>query len=328
MEAGMTTQERYSKVSRRIWDDERFRDKLSPIPPSAQGLFLRLLTAPECTVIPGLFRAHEGGLADSLGWSREQFRERFGELFREGMAKADWKAGLVWLPNAIKRDPPSNGNMVAGWAKEWNELPECGLKREAYQYLKRFLEGLGKGFSEPFAERWRNPSPNQEQEQEQEQEQDPPIAPQGASEPEGDPWGLTPGCPETSSDGAPSRTVVPKQTNAAIVRRVFEAWKLDTGHHRATLDPKRHRRIEARLREGLTEQDLLDAIEGRHRDPWLMGTDPKSPRVFDEIDTLFRDAAQIERLRDLRRNPPPPTLVRSAGQPRGAAALAMLTEEP
>jgi hypothetical protein len=96
---------------------------------------------------------------------------------------------------------------------------------------------------------------------------------------------------------------------AAVARRVFEAWKLDTGHHRATLDQKRQRRIEARIREGLTEQDLLDALEGRRSDPWLMGTDPKSPRVFDEIDTLFRDAAQVERLRDLRRGPAGPGAV-------------------
>jgi len=90
---------------------------------------------------------------------------------------------------------------------------------------------------------------------------------------------------------------------ATVARRVFEAWKLDTGHHRANPDAKRLRRIEARLRDRFTEQDLLDALEGRHSDPWLMGTDPKSTRVFDDIDTLFRDAAQVERLRELRRGP-------------------------
>jgi len=87
---------------------------------------------------------------------------------------------------------------------------------------------------------------------------------------------------------------------ATVARRVFESWKLDTGHHRANPDAKRLRRIESRLRDGFTEQDLLDVLEGRRLDPWLMGTDPKSPRVFDEIDTLFRDAAQVERLRDLK----------------------------
>lgn len=107
-------------------------------------------------------------------------------------------------------------------------------------------------------------------------------------------------------DRDPARAAAPPSAPrpepiAAIARRVFEAWKLDTGHAKAVLDAKRQRRIEARLREGFTEQDLLDALEGRHSDPWLMGTDPKSPRLFDEIDTLFRDAAQVEKLRDLRR---------------------------
>lgn len=148
--------------------------------------------------------------------------------------------------------------------------------------------------------------------------EDPPVAPQGGAEHESDPWGITP--PEQ-----PDQSRAKPEPIAAIARRVFEAWKLDTGHAKAVLDAKRQRRIEARLREGFTEQDLLDALEGRHSDPWLMGTDPKSPRLFDEIDTIYRDAAQVEKLRDLRRNPPSaPT--RSA-EPRGLAALRTLTIE-
>jgi hypothetical protein len=132
---------------------------------------------------------------------------------------------------------------------------------------------------------------------------DPPVAPQGGAEYESDPWGITP--PEQ-----PDQSRAKPEPIATVARRIFEAWKLDTGHAKAVLDAKRQRRIEARLREGFTEQDLLDALEGRHSDPWLMGTDPKSPRLFDEIDTLYRDAAQVEKLRDLRRG-----VVTVAGRP-------------
>ena len=86
---------------------------------------------------------------------------------------------------------------------------------------------------------------------------------------------------------------------AAEARRVFEAWKLDTGHVRATLDRKRQVRIEARLREGSTADELILAITHRRNDPWLMGTAEGATRVFDGIETLLRDAAQVERLRDL-----------------------------
>lgn len=82
------------------------------------------------------------------------------------------------------------------------------------------------------------------------------------------------------------------------VQRVFEAWRQDTGHARAILDAKRAERIRARLNEGFTADELILAITHRHNDPWLMGKG-NSPRVFDEIKTLLRDAAQVERLRDL-----------------------------
>ena len=82
------------------------------------------------------------------------------------------------------------------------------------------------------------------------------------------------------------------------VKRVFEAWKHDTGHHRAKLSPERSSRIRSRLREGFTPEELIRAITHRHHDPWLMGENP-SGKVYDGIKTLLRDAEQAERLRDL-----------------------------
>lgn len=84
----------------------------------------------------------------------------------------------------------------------------------------------------------------------------------------------------------------------AVVKRVFEFWKQDTGHTRALLDRKRGRRILARLREGFTPERLITAITNRRNDDWLMGRGD-SPRVFDELETLLRDAAQVERLERL-----------------------------
>lgn len=84
----------------------------------------------------------------------------------------------------------------------------------------------------------------------------------------------------------------------SAVRRVFDAWQQDTGHHRAILDRKRGRRILSRLREGFTPERLIAAITHRRNDPWLMGKG-NSPRVYDDIDVLLRDAAQVERLERL-----------------------------
>lgn len=162
---------RYRKVDVRMWTDERFR-RLSSPPPNGQSLFQYLITGRETSSIPGLFEAREVALADRLNWPLEGLREAFREVFREGMAEADWSAGLIWVPNAIKYNRPESPNVVRSWSVVWDELPECELKTKAYQHLLGFMEGLSKGFREAFAEACGKPlwkaMANQEQEQEQE----------------------------------------------------------------------------------------------------------------------------------------------------------------
>ncbi|MFV8925453.1 replication protein [Serratia fonticola] len=82
---------------------------------------------------------------------------------------------------------------------------------------------------------------------------------------------------------------------------VFEFWKATHNHPTSKLDDKRRKRITARLSEGYPVDDLLAAISGALYDPWLMGKNPGNKR-YDGIETLLRDAAQVERLRDLSGN--------------------------
>jgi hypothetical protein len=124
----------------------------------------------------------------------------------------------------------------------------------------------------------------------------------------------------TPEDSGPTPTTVgPKQSKAKQmqskgstnkaratpeqVRLVFDAWREETDHPGAKLDKKRTARIKARLAEGFTPERLVNAIQGRRYDSWLMGQG-KSPRVFDDIDTLLRDASQVERLEHLYRDKP------------------------
>lgn len=162
---------KYSKVTRKIWRSPDFQS-LSPMPPSGQGLFLYLLTCPELTAIPGVILAGKAALAEALGWSPKAFEEAFDEGFRKGMAKADWKLRLVWLPNALRHNAPESPNVVRHWGKAFDELPECDLKVSIFQSVREFMEGLGQGFAKAFREAFREPSPNQEHEPEQEQEQE------------------------------------------------------------------------------------------------------------------------------------------------------------
>ncbi len=167
---------RYRKVDVRMWRDERVR-RLTSGGPNGRECWQFLLTNPHTSNIPGLYAAYPETLAAELRWSPKGFLEAFGELFREGLAKADWTAGLVLIPGAIKYNEPENPNVVKGWRATWDELPECPLKAEAYQHLKGYLEGYRKGFAEVFAKACGKGMANQEQEQEQEQDKSEPVPP-------------------------------------------------------------------------------------------------------------------------------------------------------
>lgn len=177
---------RYRKVEVKTWVDNKFR-QLSPMPPSGRGLWLFLMTGPFTGPIPGLFRAGRAAMAEELEWDIEAFDEAFREVSSQGMAKADFKERLIWLPNALKHNKPESPNVVRSWRDEIELLPECDLKNEAIASIRNHLMALGAAYLQAFdeiltdenkpspkASRKASPktTPNQEQEQEQEQEED------------------------------------------------------------------------------------------------------------------------------------------------------------
>jgi hypothetical protein len=173
---------RYRMLDVRIWCDKKFRS-LTPIKPSGQALFLYLLSNPHTTSIPGLYRAGAGAMAEELAWSLIGFQRALKEVMTQGLVKADLKARVIFIPNAIKYNKPQSPNVVRSWAVHWDEIPECALKNEAYYKLESFIRGLGKAFALAFTETLHQyevkdskqsrakPCSNQEQEQEQEQEE-------------------------------------------------------------------------------------------------------------------------------------------------------------
>ena len=280
---------RYRKVSTRIWADDRFL-RLSKSQPSAQTLFLYLITGPHCTNLPGLFVAGEAMLAEALGWELKGFREAFRELFREGstggsdtvhehpLAMADWDTRLIFLPRAIRHNAPENPNVVKGWKATWSELPECQLKAFAHDVfaveLKRigdghaaafaatierpkgFGKGFGKGLADGSGNGLGNRMPNQEQEQEQEQEKNLVLF---AGAPSG-------GAQEKAPRGRP-----PKDTPEIVTDR--ERW-LARARALVGLTPEESpegkalcvRFAQVRKKRGVDQ--LMRALEGLEGDPW------------------------------------------------------------
>jgi len=179
---------RYRKIEVRTWSDEKFR-QLSPMQPSGQALWFFLLTGPHTGPIPGLFRAGRAALAEDLGWDLEAFDKAFEEVFAKGMAKADFKARLVWLPNALKHNKPESPNVVRSWRTELDLLPECTLRSEAIAHITKIIDHIGpahaqalrealgeagavpspKPLAKPSAKASRKTIPNQQQQQEQQE---------------------------------------------------------------------------------------------------------------------------------------------------------------
>ena len=187
----MKSDDIYRIILTRMWGDEKF-NRLSSPPPNGKYLWIFLCTGPFSNRL-GLFKAGEMTLAEELGWELKGFREAFQEALVEGLLKVSdeySKDRLIFIPNFLKINFPANPNVIKSWEREWNILPECGLKLEAWHHIKNLMESKDKetkAWSHAFTETCRKPfikpSPKplpktstlplakQEQEQEQEQEE-------------------------------------------------------------------------------------------------------------------------------------------------------------
>lgn len=217
---------RYSRVSRRVWNDAKFQ-RLSAPKPNAQTLLFRLLSGPELGCIPGLFSMREGGMAEALGWPLKAFRRCFAEVIGEGIAIFDARAGLCWLPRAIEHNEPANPNVIKSWALAWTELPECDLKEQAGARLLEWAAAKGEAWEDAMRKAFGKPSrserpkvprkafPKPSGKQEQEQEQDQEIL---ESHPKDLPGQDREPPPPRALSGAGSATKVREQARAHMVR--------------------------------------------------------------------------------------------------------------
>lgn len=132
----------YRKIDVRIWNDEKFHRLTT----HGKLAFLYLVTHPNMTNL-GAMRATAESLSDEL----EVLPEAFAEAFKEGLAEADPKAKCILVKNFVKYQSAESPNVIKSWAKQLDFIPECGLKVQAIQYVKDYVEGLGEAFKEAFA---------------------------------------------------------------------------------------------------------------------------------------------------------------------------------
>ena len=201
----------YRKVETKIWNDARFLSL------SAHGklAYLFILTHPHMTAL-GAMRTTIPGLTFELP---DAPAKAFREVFAKGLAQADEKACMVWLPKFLYYNTPESPNVVRSWTNAFDLLPDCELKVKLLYTMKDFTEGLtegfGQAFREGFGEALAKSSPKTSPIQEPEQEQD--ITP-------------LPLCAEPERSGKTSAfdafwAIYPRKVGKG---RAFKAWKTAT----------------------------------------------------------------------------------------------------
>ena len=99
---------------------------------------------------------------------------------------------------------------------------------------------------------------------------------------------------------APSR--VGNDAINPVCKTIFEHWQEAHGKQRSKPTPQRLQKIKARLRDGYTMDQIIKAIDGVKLSPYHMGKNDTST-VYDDLTTILRDGAQVEKFSALAENP-------------------------
>lgn len=142
-----------------FWGDLKVR-ALTHCGPCALLLWIYLLTGPHVSGLPGLYVVGISALAESLRWPVDGLRKAFDELVSLGMALADWDAQVVFLPNALKHQPPNNPKHLKSWAKLFQRVPESSLKDQWLQALTVLAHNLGKPYVDALNQSFDTVSPS------------------------------------------------------------------------------------------------------------------------------------------------------------------------
>ena len=312
---------RYRKVDPRVYSDERVR-KLSRPAPNGRDCWMYLLTAKEAFSMPGVIPAGAGAMADTLRWDVQGFRAAFAEVEALGMAKADFDASLVWVPNALKYNEPENPNVILSWASIWEEITECDLKREIHAVFRAHCEARGPGFLAAFEAACPAPRTVPGTLPATVVATVPPTVPgtvveireQGAGNREQEalkPLSAKADLPVESAgfedlDDAASEPTSLGKAKPEHEAAVFAHWKATMGLNGHTVfSSKRRKAVRARLREGYSADALKQAVDGCKVTPFNMGENDRGEK-FCDLELICRDAQHVDRFIRNATDPPKP----------------------
>lgn len=135
----------YRTVYCLVWND----DKFPSVGDDLQLLWFHLKTTPFSTPL-GIFYAPIAGLAEEKRWSLERYRKRLREGMAKGLWKVDERSRVIYFHNHFRWNKPENPNVLKGWLKSWDRIPECPLKAECYEQLREYCDLWGKEYAKVF----------------------------------------------------------------------------------------------------------------------------------------------------------------------------------
>lgn len=261
---------RYYTVSPRFWAEAR----RAGWDDQTKNLALYFLT---CTHrnLEGLYSLPKAYVAADLGWTSKVVDDTLDTLEADGFVQYDEQAEVVFVVKALKYHAPKSEKQIQGAIASLEALPATPL----FMGFQASADTHSEGFAEELRD-WLESHPE--------------LTRAGA-------------VPEPTPTPKPSLVESTSRFNGAqdrlqrgAVQQVFDAWIAATGKTAATkLDDKRRRIITRALKShGL--DDCLDAVRGWRHSPHHRGENDTGT-VYNDLELLLRDAARIEKFRDLER---------------------------
>ncbi len=171
---------RYKKIDVRIWNDAKFNALSS----DARLIFLFMLTAPQTTMV-GAVPVDKHTVSRILKFDDIRYGIGYKQLSEYGMLEYD-EAGIYWIKNFLKYNPPENPKVVISWSSLLDLFPECPLLIKIAKSVLKACETRGESYAKALHPEFKKLAkydiangmpygiaygmPYQEQEQEQEQD--------------------------------------------------------------------------------------------------------------------------------------------------------------
>lgn len=89
-----------------------------------------------------------------------------------------------------------------------------------------------------------------------------------------------------------------KESHTRNAILIFDHWKTVMDSPRSILGDKRRNLIIARLEEGHSVEDLMEAIDGCRASPYHMGQEPGHPTIYNSIELILRDAGKVDQFKN------------------------------